>query len=159
MTRSGAVFSDCRTWRYALWREWDEIASQMVVIGLNPSTADETEDDPTIRRCLGFARREGLGKLVMLNLYAFRATKPADMLAAVDPIGPQNDAVLRSYASDPRTDVVLAAWGNHGAPERVAEVASMFPLLQCLGRNANGSPKHPLYLRSDATLAHYRGAR
>lgn len=155
--RTGAVFSDCRTWRYALWREWDEIASQLVVIGLNPSTADEMQDDPTIRRCIGFAKREGLGKLVMLNLFAFRATQPRDMFAAIDPIGPQTDTVLRAYATDPRTAVVVAAWGGNGTPERVAEVASIFSRLECFGRNKDGSPKHPLYLKGDTPIVPFRG--
>lgn len=156
-TRCGAVFSDCRAYRYSLWREWDRDARQLVVVGLNPSTADETQDDPTIRRCIGFAKREGCGKLVMLNLFAFRATRPKDMLAALDPVGAHNDAMLRSYADDPRTAVVLAAWGNHGSPERVAEVRALFPLLYCLGRNASGSPKHPLYVRGDAPVTVYHG--
>jgi hypothetical protein len=74
----------------------------MLIIGLNPSTADAISDDATIRRCVGLAKREGCGRLVMLNLFAFRATTPADMFAADDPVGPRNDRVIRSYAGDIR---------------------------------------------------------
>lgn len=164
---SGAVFSDCRRYRYALWREWggpgarnERGVPQMVVIGLNPSTADETEDDPTIRRCIGFAKREGWGKLVMLNLFAFRATDPKAMFAATDPVGQFiNDTVIQMYASDPNTARVIAAWGKHGTPERVSEVCSFFRTIYCLGRNKDGSPKHPLYLPASASLELYRGER
>ena len=128
----------------------------MIVIGLNPSTADESDDDPTIRRCIGFAKREGCGKLVMLNLFAFRATKPADLRAALDAIGPRTDFVLRRYADDRRNRIVIAAWGRHGTPQRAARVMSMFATVHCLGRNADGSPKHPLYLRADTRLTRYR---
>lgn len=154
--RSGAVFSKDRRYRYTLWREWDQALPQFIVIGLNPSTADETQDDPTIRRCIGFAKREGCGKLVMLNLFAFRATQPREMFAAMDPEGEYADAVLRGYADDPRTSRVVAAWGVHGTPERVAAVAALFPEIQCFGRTRNGSPRHPLYLPSDAQLEPFR---
>lgn len=157
--KTGAVLSPCRTWRYALWREWDWTLGAFVVIGLNPSTADETTDDPTIRRCIGFAQRFGCGRLVMLNLFAFRATQPKDMLAALDPVGPQNDATLRTYAADPSSLFTVAAWGTHGSPERVAEVASIFSHLECFGRNKDGSPKHPLYLPATAPLTTFRGSR
>jgi hypothetical protein len=150
--RSGAIFSDCRRYRYALWREWDATLPQLVLCGLNPSDADESRNDPTIRRGLGFARREGCGKLVMLNMHAFVATKPEDMLAAADPVGPLTDAVLRTYATDPRTLYVVAAWGTHGDPARVATIRTIFPTLMCFGTNKDGSPKHPLYLPKIAPL-------
>lgn len=153
----GASFSDCRTYRYELWREWDPTLGAFVVIGLNPSTADERTDDPTIRRCIGFAQRFGCGRLVMLNLFAFRATKPKDMLATVDPIGPRNDEILRHHAADTGSLFTVAAWGIHGEPTRVAEVAAIFPRLECLGRNKDGSPKHPLYLPATAPLIPFRG--
>lgn len=154
----GASFSPCRTFRYELYREWDPTLGTFVVIGLNPSTADETKDDPTIRRCIGFAQRFGCGRLVMLNMFAFRATEPRDMLAAVDPVGPQNDDVLRKWAADPVAVFTIAAWGAQGAPERVAELAAIFPRLECFGKNRDGSPKHPLYLPKTAPLLPFRGA-
>jgi len=109
---SGARFSPCRTWRYSLRRQWlPGSEASVMFIGLNPSTADETQDDPTIRRCLGFARYWGFGNLIMMNVYAFRATKPADMKAAKDPVGPGNDREFERLRSVPQ--LVVAAWGNH----------------------------------------------
>lgn len=152
----GATFSDDRMYRYELWREWEPTRPAFVVIGLNPSTADENNDDPTIRRCMGFARRFDCGQLVMLNLYAFRATSPKDMLAAVDPVGPRTDEILRWHAERERTQYTVAAWGANATLERAAVVAEMFPTLHCFGVNANGSPKHPLYLPLMSVLNPYR---
>ena len=87
----GARFSECRVWRYALWRTWDPARAPLVFVGLNPSTADETQDDPTIRRCLGFARDFGCGGLHMLNIFAFRATNPDELRRTDDPVGPDNE--------------------------------------------------------------------
>lgn len=89
--RSGANFSRCRRFRYALWREWDATLPAVMLIGLNPSTADANHNDPTIRRCIGFARDWGFGGVRVLNLFAFRATYPDDLKAAADPVGPRND--------------------------------------------------------------------
>jgi hypothetical protein len=114
-----ATFSDCRKFRYTLTRVWDETKPIVAFIGLNPSTADESVDDPTIRRCIGFAKSWGYGGLLMLNLYAYRATKPADMWAArkrgIDIIGGQRNWVdsLKEHSAD--CACVVAAWGNHGA--------------------------------------------
>lgn len=146
--KSDACLSSCRTWRYWLLREWDSSLPQLTVIGLNPSTADETLDDPTIRRCIGYAKAWGLGSLVMLNLFAYRATNPREMKTALDPIGPDNDAFLRMNSDG----VLLAAWGTHGTfrqrGDEVRRLLSARPL-HCLGVTANGQPKHPLYLRAD----------
>lgn len=136
--RTGAIFSECRRYRYALWREWDRNAPQMIVIGLNPSTADERVDDPTIRRCIDFAK-QGCGKLVMLNLFAFRATKPADMLAAVEPVGPKTNVVLHSYARDSRTAVAVAAWGKHGTG--AGDVPSSIPRLSSTSATLIKNPR------------------
>jgi hypothetical protein len=154
---SSAIFSPCRTWRYVLKRSWDDGGIRRepaVFIGLNPSTANETTDDPTIRRCVGFAKRWGCGGLVMLNLFAFRATDPVDMYQAADPVGLENDAWLDAETRG--RIFVIAAWGNHGAyRNRDAEVARNIQGLRCLGTNANGSPKHPLYVRGDAQLVEW----
>lgn len=154
---SGALFSPCRTYRYALWRHWDWQGYGNVVgfVGLNPSTADEQVNDPTIRRCIDFAKRWGYGGLVMLNLFAYRATLPQDMKAAVDPIGPDNNEQLSYYQS--QCGKLVAAWGKHGSHKgRQAGILDVLrgPLF-CLGVNGDGSPKHPLYIRGDTEPIHW----
>lgn len=152
----GAQFSDCRNYRYALWRTWDESAGHVCFIGLNPSTADETIDDPTIRRCIGFAQRWQRGGIYMLNLFALRATDPKVMKKSAEPVGTMNDSALLAYAC--RSAIVVAAWGIHGAYAARGElVAGWLPSqaeksMYCLGLTKSGHPKHPLYLPSDAAL-------
>ncbi|TVS13620.1 MAG: DUF1643 domain-containing protein [Wenzhouxiangella sp.] len=145
-TPSGANFSRCRRYRYTLWRRWDADRRLVMVIGLNPSTADARRNDPTIRRCIGFARDWGCGGLVVTNLFAFRATYPSDLKAASDPVGPRNDAWIRRMAR--QVDVVVAAWGNDGAwlgrSARLQRILS--GRLHCLRLNHSGEPAHPLYL-------------
>lgn len=139
------VFSPCRTYRYALWREWIGGEGYAMFVGLNPSTADETQDDPTIRRCIAFAKAWGYAGLCMTNLFAFRATKPKDMMAAEDPIGPENDAHLLALSRG--AGVVVAAWGALGTyGGRHNAVRSMLPTLHCLSLTKDGHPGHPLYL-------------
>lgn len=149
----GAVLSACGTYRYRLWRRWSDILPTAIFIMLNPSTADAEEDDPTIRKCIGFAQRMSCGGLVVLNLFAYRATDPDACRRATDRRGPENDEHLRSalaMASASNLPVV-AAWGNaKWAAPRAKTVRQMaaekrVPLL-CLDRNKNGSPKHPLYI-------------
>lgn len=147
---AGAEFSEDRRHRYALWRRWEEHGSVLNVIGLNPSTADETQDDPTIRRCIRFARDWGHGALVVTNIFAFRSTDPKGLLAVPDPIGERNDFFLRIHAFQSAT--VLAAWGTHGKVNgRGAEVVRLLAQrpVYCLEHNRDGSPKHPLYVRAD----------
>lgn len=151
---SWAEFSPCRTWRYALGRSWDwqGHGNQVMFIGLNPSTADEFVDDPTIRRCIGFAKRWGYGGLIMTNAYAYRATNPKVMKAAIDPVGPENDEVLSYRAS--HVGLIVAAWGAHCDPEREKRVCQIMrgrPIHR-LGKTKAGRPKHPLYLRADTQL-------
>ncbi len=147
-----AEFSPCRTWRYVLRRRWSSEPAIAFVL-LNPSTADETEDDPTIRRCIGYARAWGYGALTLGNLFAFRATKPKNMRAAPDPVGPANDDALLALTleSDGR---VICGWGAHGAHQgRSAEVYRLLRqwavVPQALAVTAAGEPGHPLYLRGD----------
>lgn len=155
---SGAIFSDDRVYRYALWRVWDRNnPARVAFIGLNPSTADEHTDDPTIRRCIGFAKQWGAGGLLMLNLFAFRATDPAVMKRAVDPVGGSNDNVIRILTIGVR---VVAAWGTDGAfMGRDAAVVEMLTregvTVECLGCTKGGLPRHPLYLRADTALMPY----
>ncbi|WP_434089542.1 DUF1643 domain-containing protein [Neopusillimonas aromaticivorans] len=144
--QSSAAFSPCRTYRYSLWRRWgDESLGYVMFIGLNPSTADEVDDDPTIRRCIGYARDWGYGGLVMTNLFAYRATNPADMRAVAEPVGPDNDQHLLNFARDAK--IVVAAWGNNGAHlGRDKSVSNLIPSLHVLKVTAAGQPGHPLYL-------------
>lgn len=148
--QKGAEFSSCRQYRYVLWRHWDwqGSARQVMFIGLNPSTADETEDDPTIRRCIRFAKDWGYGGLLMMNAYAFRATDPKVMKAAADPLGPGN---LEAFGYR-RTQVglIVAAWGAHCSEEHERTICQAIAQpVHCLGRTKAGRPKHPLYLRAD----------
>lgn len=107
----GAKLSDDRLYRYGLWRKWDD-RPKVMFIGLNPSTADEVEDDPTIRRCIGFANSWGYGGIVVANLFGFRATDPTALQKATDPIGPENDEWLYRLADE--AALVVGAWGNGG---------------------------------------------
>lgn len=146
---NSAVLSPCRLSRYELWRQWGD-SPTCVFIGLNPSTADEMNDDPTIRRCIGYAKRWGYGSLCMLNLFAFRATQPKDMMAAKDPLGPDNVDTLLARTAE--AGIVIAAWGKDGAFQGWGrQVVKMIPKLHCLKLNQDGSPAHPLYLRGDLT--------
>lgn len=139
-------FSPDRLHRYTLWREWIGGAGGYVqFIGLNPSTADDAKDDPTIRRCIGFAKSWGFSGLCMTNLFAFRATQPADMKTAADPIGPENDRLILECAAD--AGIVIAAWGAHGTYlQRDVAVRKLVPKLHYLRLTAAGQPGHPLYL-------------
>jgi hypothetical protein len=121
-------------------------------IGLNPSTADEGRDDPTIRRCLGFARRWGFGLLEVVNVYGLCATEPRALWDAPDPVGPENDRVLSAVLE--RADLVVAAWGVHARRERIAELrwALEDVEIHALGLTQGGAPRHPLYLPADAEL-------
>jgi hypothetical protein len=158
---SRAYLSPDRRFRYWLLREWDAALPKVAFIGLNPSTADETIDDPTIRRCMGFARTWGKGGLLMLNLYAFRATAPAEMWraqkAGTDIIGGESGycTALQGYAKEQNCDLVIAAWGVHGF-KRGPDVSSRWNSLMCLARNSDGSPKHPLYLKTDLQPVPYK---
>ncbi len=151
----GADFDETGAFRYRLWRRWDPSGPVVAFVGLNPSTADADQDDPTIRRCLGFARRWGFGALEVVNLFAWRATRPQDLRRAVDPVGPENDAVLKRTARD--ADRVVACWGVHGAwRQRDTEVLAWLPgPLHCLGRTQGGQPRHPLYLPRDRAVEIY----
>ena len=132
--------------RYALWRIWDQTPPAMF-IGLNPSTADEVENDPTVTRCIKRSKQMGCGGLLMGNIFAFRATDPGVLLVAHDPIGPDTDKWLLRMAR--RAGVIIAAWGAHGKHvgrgHTVAELLRGHALL-CLGQTKGGHPKHPLYL-------------
>lgn len=149
-----AVISKCGRYRYVLRRTLDSVLRwhrPMLFIMLNPSTADAVQDDPTIRRCISFAEREGATQLSVVNLFAFRSTDPALLHQADDPVGPMNDQHIADEIEKSWTTV--AAWGAHPfAKKRAEEVKSKFGPFVCLGTTKNGSPKHPLYLKSSQML-------
>ncbi|MCH2174801.1 MAG: DUF1643 domain-containing protein [Lentisphaeria bacterium] len=143
--KADAVLSDCRTYRYSLWRIWDDKKKLALFIGLNPSTADETSDDPTLKRCMDFAKSWGYGGVCMANLFAYRATQPSDMMAAQDPVGAENDKWLLKLVDE--CGVAIAAWGNDGKHmQRSSILKAMLPELHYLKLNKSGEPAHPLYL-------------
>ena len=151
-----AHFSDCRRYRYLLTRELSGRRGPLLFVGLNPSTADETQNDPTIRRCIGFAESWGHSRLIVANLFAYRATHPKDLKTVRHPIGVENDRVLLRESREAQT--VLLGWGVHGVyrnrHEEVLDLLSEHPLY-CLGVTKAGHPRHPLYLRSDTPLLAY----
>jgi hypothetical protein len=156
-----AEFSEGRTLRYWLERAWSLTNKRrLVVIGLNPSTADDTVDDPTIRRCVGFAKREVCGGLIMVNLFGYRATSPVDLLAATDPgCGKMADSYLLMACAAPDR-VVVAAWGAHGGYRaRGALVLGMLRRNRVnvfhFGLTKDGHPKHPLYLPATTPLTRW----
>lgn len=122
---------------------------------LNPSTADEIKNDPTIRRCISFAEREGCTELTVVNLFALRATNPKELTKHEDPIGPENDKIIKNMIKQHRKGfgMVVAAWGAHPiAYDRGNEMMKKFGQFRCLGTTKNGSPRHPLYVRTDQEL-------
>jgi hypothetical protein len=149
-----AAISPCGRYRYWLLRAWDAGAATMVFVMLNPSVADAAIDDPTIRRCIGFARREGFGGIFVVNLFAFRSASPKRLKRIDDPVGAENQR-WRQRAIEiakERGAVIVAAWGA-GAGCNAADfcdvAASSGVTLMCLGRTRDGGPRHPLYVRAD----------
>lgn len=155
-----AVMDDTRTYRYLLTRIWDTSTQPMVWVMLNPSTADAMEDDATIRRCVGFARRERCGGIAVVNLFALRSTDPRALRDHTDPVGPHNDPFIRQAAG--RGGLVVAAWGAGGAlHDRGRQVTGALSRagisLTAFGVTSTGQPRHPLYLPGTAALAPYTG--
>lgn len=163
-----AVISDCGRYRYRLTRHISDAPKTVNFIMLNPSTADANEDDPTIRRCIGYARDWGCGELIVTNLFAFRATSPSDMLAADDPVGPENFDHVRSAADEAmhkwgafgETGMTVCAWGNHGAYldqdlTVLGWIGHLAPM--ALKVSKTGQPAHPLYLPKNLSPAPYAG--
>ena len=143
----GAIFSTDRRYRYLLWRSWEGFDRLVLFVGLNPSTADEKLDDPTIRRCKAFAKSWSASGFVIANLFAYKATSPKVLLAESEPIGSENDKYL-AYVSQIALRTV-ACWGNHGAHrDRASEVLPLLRKPEYLRLNQSGHPAHPLYLPS-----------
>lgn len=144
-----AILSEDRKYRYILSRTWDETKPTVLFIGLNPSTADENEDDPTIRRCINFAKSWGYGGLIMANLFAFRTTNPQGLYSEKNPVGSENDYYIKKFAN--KSEKIIACWGNHGCFNNRSQIVyELVDSLHCLDTNKSGEPKHPLYIRSDA---------
>ena len=149
MTPAGAVFSKCRRWRYRLWRCWDDAKPVANFLMLNPRTADELQLDPSCTRARNYAERWGYGAVVITNIFGWRATDPAEMKAARDPVGRGNDAAIVKAAREAK--LVVCAWGNHGLHlGRSRHVAGLLREakvpLNFLRMNGQGEPAHPLYL-------------
>lgn len=152
----GCILSDCGTYRYRLWREWDRSRTSIAFLMLNPSTADHLTDDPTITRCMQRAVAGKFGRLDVVNLFPLRATDPDELLTHPDPAG----AMIKGMSADgaildalERASAVICAWGSHpAAPARAADVMRIVNMigwrnkLLHLGLNKDGSPKHPLYI-------------
>ena len=144
--KNTANLSSCRNYRYALWRTWDAIKPRVLFIALNPSKADETNDDPTLNRCINFAYKWGYGGLSIGNLFAFRSTDPQQLKLNDDPIGPANDRWLKQLHRE--STLTVAAWGNHGKYlNRSDQVLRSLKSIFYLQINKTGEPAHPLYLK------------
>lgn len=164
---SGAEFSEDRVYRYTLWRIWDAALPQVAFIGLNPSTADETVNDPTIAGCIRRSKTNGYGGMWMLNLFAFRATDPKVMKAHPSPVGPDNDAKLLEVAHKVKT--VVGCWGAHGDHTGLSKLphSRSQQVIDLMNENGvmlwrydapltkNAQPRHPLYLKNDLWLTRW----
>lgn len=147
----GAVYSPCETYRYRLWRQWDGLRPTLAFCLLNPSTATELKNDPTIERCQRRAVEWGYGRLEIVNIFALRSTNPMALYSEPDPIGWANDSNILSVAR--HADRFVCGWGKHGALRRRGEYVHSLLLehfpdgnIQVLALNKDGSPKHPLYV-------------
>lgn len=153
----GALISECGHYRYRLWRLWDDLRPIMVWVMLNPSTADADVDDPTIRKCMGFAKAHHFGGIIVVNLFAWRATNPKELPKVKDPVGPDNDQHILWACTAPLMCAVVGGWGtNKFAAKRAARVKALIQggarrHIECF-RETNGTPWHPLYLPYDSPL-------
>lgn len=159
---SSARFSEDRRYRYELRRTWSPALRPLIVIACNPSIATDTRDDPTCRRLYAFADRWGLGGVYLLNAFALCSTDPKALKAAVklgvDPVGPDNDATIRSVLERHREDKLLLAWGgNAKLNDRGRDVGAMALSIhgrpECFGLTEDGHPVHPLY-QPDVSIPH-----
>lgn len=155
-----AIISACGTYRYALTRTGNTLSGERgctMFLMLNPSTADATRDDPTIRRCRSFASSWGFAGIAVANLYALRSTEPAALRMHPDPAGPENDGHIYEMAM--MHGRVVCAWGTNAPEHRVAAVVTLLrsagAQLACLGTTKHGAPRHPLYVRGDQVLVEW----
>jgi len=154
---TGATFSSCGLYRYKLWRIWDDLQPYCMFLMLNPSTADENKNDPTVERCQRYATKWGYGGLHVCNIFAYRSTDPKGLLIPKDPVGPKNNEAIFDVASE--AGIVVCAWGNHGLlNNRSDQIRKLLAnkKLHCLKINkSTGQPGHPLYLKKDLTPQEY----
>lgn len=156
------VFSDCGSYRYVLSRQWLLGSGSILWILLNPSTATESTDDPTIRRCVGFSRLWGYQRMELVNLFALRSTDPKALLTTDDPVGPDNDYWIQQCIDQPIAVPIMVAWGSIHKNLRsragyVAENLLADMNLYCLGTASCGSPRHPLYIAKSTRPVLWRG--
>jgi len=143
---SNAIFSPDRRYRYVLTRIWDKTKKMCCFIGLNPSTADEIVDDNTVRRCIEYAKNWGFGMLNILNIFAIRGSNPIIIEQVDDPVGIDNDRWIAETCK--ASDLVIAAWGNHGIyKDRCVKIINLVPNFHYLRLTKIGQPSHPLYLK------------
>lgn len=149
-----AIISACGKYRYRLTRGEGRLLGFAM---LNPSTADAEKNDPSIRRCLGFATREGFDGIVVGNVYAYRATKPSELKAAGWDTGPENDEYLTRMRME--CDAIVCAWGTnprlHDESHTILMLTGWRAKLWCLGKTKDGFPRHPLYVRGDQPLERF----
>lgn len=154
---TGATFSSCKKYRYLLYRLWDNFENGFCVfIGLNPSTADENNDDPTIRRCVDFAKRFGYSGLYMLNLFGLRSTDPKKLINVDDPVGDKNNKIIKEVCLS-NNGYKICCWGNYGSfKNRGVQLINFLDhfeiVLHCFGFTEKNEPKHPLYLSKESKL-------
>ena len=147
-SKNDAKFSPCRKYRYVLYRIWDKSKPLVMFIGLNPSKADETRDDPTIRRCINFAKSWEYGGIFVTNLFAYRTNIPKKMKSYDDPIGEENDKWIKIISK--KASIIIAAWGNEGVYlNRARVIEESISNLKCIKKNKSGEPSHPLYLKAN----------
>ena len=162
---TSAVLSDCLNYRYSLTRVWDDTKPRVLFIMLNPSTADAEKDDPTIRRCIGFAKDWGYGGIYVVNLFSLRATNPKDLLTAPFVVGVENEKWIRRMSS--LSHLVVCAWGNSSIVKKLQKrldhnwkpLSWVHKPLHYLELSKDGTPKHPLYLPKHLTPIPYEVSR
>lgn len=147
-----AYISEDGLYRYSLTRDVAPLTGEgtCTFVMLNPSTADAMQDDPTIRRCMGFAASWGFARLKVVNLYGYRATSPGELLDTDDPVGPDNDCTVAKVIGG--SDLIVVAWGAsaHPLPDRVERILGLIAAPHCVGLTSQGFPRHPLYVKGDA---------
>jgi hypothetical protein len=154
-----AQLSGCGTYRYTLDRWWQGGVGMVLFVMLNPSTADAFTDDPTVRKCIGFAKRWGFERLRVVNLFAYRATQPRDLAKASRPVGPANDAYIFGAATESQR--IVAAWGANGHfknRDRAVRRLLQSYRLECLRMTKGYAPEHPLYVPYDITPIEFKKA-
>ena len=154
---AGAIFDPTGMYRYTLWREWCADSPRVAFIMLNPSTADDRKDDPTIRRCMAFARAWHFGSMEVVNLFAYRATYYSELFKANDPIGEENNRFLLQAVE--RCSTIVLGWGTRGTflsrNRQVMSLCTGTKDVYCLGITKDGHPRHPLYTKRDTKIEPY----